>query len=292
MHAASTGALSEKMLPAQRQAFILDVVHERGAVSIQLLSDRLGASYSTVRRDLDELAKRGLIIRNHGGATLLPQERPLFDEPHSDGSETVNEIKRLIGIEGAKRVQDGQSVIFDSNVTVVEAARRLVEQRLRLVAVTNNIKVAAVLAHSSTVRLVVVGGTVRTGSFALTGEPGYSFLGQLHADLAIMGAHSATDGVLTDSLVDTAAMKKAMMQAARSKILLIDSWKFGGPGFCEVAPLSEFDQVITDDGLPDSESEALLRAGVKLKIVTTGASPSNAWRVTTDAKKGEDNSHS
>lgn len=279
MQSVPDGTLSEKMLPAQRQAFILDVIHERGAVSIQLLSDRLGASYSTVRRDLDELARRGLIIRKHGGATLLPQERPLFEEPQPEGTETVNRIKRLIGIEGAKRVRDGQSVIFDSNVTVIEAARQLVEQRLRLVAVTNNIKVAAVLAHSSTVRLVVVGGTVRPGSFALTGEPGYSFLGQLHADLAIMGAHSATDGILTDSLVDTAAMKKAMMRAARSKILLIDSWKFGGPGFCDVAPLTEFDQVITDDGLPESEAEALRRIGVKLKIVAAGAGSLSSWQV-------------
>ena len=276
----------EKMISAQRRALILDIIHDHGGASIQQLSDRLGASFSTMRRDLDYLAKRGLILRTHGGATLLSSERPVAEEPSDAQPETVNRGKVAIGAEAAKRIDAGQSIIFDANLTVLEAALHVVEQRLRVTAVTNGLKIAAVLARAPQVRLIVLGGTLRTGSFSLMGEPGASFLGRLHTDVALIGAQSVSDDMLTDSHVEMANLKQAMIRSARRKILLIDSWKFGGPGFCNVARMSEFDEVITDDGLPAATCENLEKLGVSLTVVSAGDHDSQQWTSTSaDTRK-------
>jgi DeoR/GlpR family transcriptional regulator of sugar metabolism len=84
--------------------------------------------------------------------------------------------------------------------------------------------------------------------------------------VAFIGAQSASDGFLTDSRVESASIKRLLMKAARIRILLIDSWKFGGPGFCTVAPLAEFEQIITDRKIAESELKELERRGITVRI--------------------------
>jgi DeoR family transcriptional regulator of aga operon len=265
----------EKLLPTQRQNFILDVLSEQGATTLHQLSERLGASFSTVRRDLDELAMQGLVERTHGGATLagrslarhagLAAEAFEEFEPASpkDGMLAAKEaIARL----AAMRLREGDSVIFDSSTTVLEVARLVVSSRLRIVAITNNIKIADLLAGAPNVRLIVPGGSRRPGTYALAGDPGDTFLRRLHADAALIGAQSASAGALTDSRVESASNKQLLMSAVRTNILLIDSYKFGGPGLYEVAPLADFDEVITDAGLDKSELRDLERRGVRISL--------------------------
>ena len=174
--------------------------------------------------------------------------------------------KQSIGRVAASRIREGDSVIFDSSTTVLEAARAIVEARLRITAVTNNIKIAELMAASDNIRLIIPGGTRRPGTNMLAGEPGDSFLNHLHADIALIGAQSASSGMLTDSRIESASTKRLLMKAVRTKLLLIDSWKFGGPGFCDVVPLSEFDEVITDSGLPDEERKDLERRGIFVNV--------------------------
>lgn len=263
--------VTERLLPRQRQSFILDVLTESGAASLQHLTERLGASFSTVRRDLDELASRHLVERTHGGAILGKLSKtPIETEDTRATSDAMKEAKVFIGQLAASRVQEGNSVIFDSSTTVLEAARALLDARLRFTAVTNNIKIAELLATSDHVRLIVPGGTRRPGTNLLSGEPGDTFFSQLHADIALIGAQSASAGMLTDSRVESASSKRLLMKAVRTRILLIDSWKFGGPGFCDVVPLGDFDEIITDAGLPEEEQRELERRGV---VVSLNASP-------------------
>lgn len=265
----SSNPRSEKLLPRQRQTFILDVLTEHGGVSLQLLAERLGASFSTVRRDLDELEGRGLVERTHGGAILASLQRtPAGGDPAGAPSSAMRSAKVAIGRLAAARISEGDSIIFDSSTTVLEAARILVEARMRFTAVTNNIKIAELMSASDAIRLIVPGGTRRPGTHLLAGEPGDGFFEHLHADIALIGAQSASGDMLTDSRLESASTKRLLMRAARTKILLIDSWKFGGPGFCDVVPLAEFDEVISDAALPDEERRELERRGI---LVSTDA---------------------
>jgi DeoR family transcriptional regulator of aga operon len=258
---------AEKMLPRQRQSFILDVLTEHGVVSLQHLAERLGASFSTVRRDLDDLESRKLVERTHGGAILGSLSKALVKTEESRAtSGAMKGAKESIGRLAATRIREGDSVIFDSSTTVLEAARAIVGARLRITAVTNNIKIAALMSASDNIRLIIPGGTRRPGTNLLAGEPGDSFLSNLHADIALIGAQSASAGMLTDSRIESASSKRRLIKAVRTKILLIDSWKFGGPGFCDVAPLSEFDEIITDNSLPEEDRRDLERRGIQVNM--------------------------
>jgi DeoR family transcriptional regulator of aga operon len=263
----SASRRAERLLPRQRQSFILDVLTEHGVVSLQHLAERLGASFSTVRRDLDELESRKLVERTHGGAILGSLSKAHVETEESRAtSGAMKGAKEAIGRLAANRIREGDSVIFDSSTTVLEAARAIVDARLRITAVTNNIKIAELMSASDTIRLIIPGGTRRPGTNMLSGEPGDSFLSHLHADIALIGAQSASSGMLTDSRIESASTKRLLMKAVRTKILLIDSWKFGGPGFCDVVPLSDFDEVITDAGLQSEERKDLERRGILVNI--------------------------
>jgi len=263
----------EKLLPTQRQSFILDVLTEQGVATLHQLSERLGASFSTVRRDLDELKRRGLVARTHGGARLGTPPAGAGGHAGRRSATQSGDIqlaKAAIGRLAATRIEDGQSVIFDSSTTVLEAARVIAASRLRITAVTNNIQIAAVLAESDAVRLIVPGGSRRPGTYVLSGEPGDSFFGRLHADVALLGAQSASNGRLTDSRIEGASAKRLILAAVRTPILLIDAWKFGGPGFCDVAALTDFAEIITDSGLPEDARRDLERRTINVKIAEFG----------------------
>lgn len=266
----SSSTHGEKLLPTQRQSYILDVLAEQKVVSLHLLSERLGASFSTVRRDLDELVRRGVVERTHGGAMLAQAPQDWSEGPTDPSpSGNIRAAKESIGRLAATRIREGDSVIFDSSTTVLEAARVVVESRLRITAVTNNIKIADLLASSANVRLIVPGGSRRAGTYVLAGEPGDSFFRRLHADVAFIGAQSASDGMLNDSRIESASSKRILIGAARTRILLIDSWKFGGPNFCDVAPLSEFEEIITDDAISEEQRRDLERRAIFVQTEKT-----------------------
>ncbi|MEX2644074.1 MAG: DeoR/GlpR family DNA-binding transcription regulator [Acetobacterales bacterium] len=261
------------MIAAQRHLFILDVLNDQGAASIQQLSDRIGASFSTIRRDLDHLAEQALVVRTRGGATR-PADQPAAgtasppEAPAATPPGAVHEAKRAIGEAAALRVEEGQTVILDSGQTVLEAARSIVARRMRVTAVTNSVRIAHELAAASRIRLILIGGTLRPNSFTLVGEPGQSFLERLHVDVALINTQGVHGGVLRHKDIEIATLNRRMMAAADRSLLLADSWKFGMKAFCEVCPLTAFDEVIVDDGLAAAERRALDMAGVALSLVS------------------------
>lgn len=259
------------LIPAQRQALILEFVRGRGAVSIHEIAAQLGASPSTVRRDLQDLTDRGYLERTRGGATLRERPRTMFEPSREIASYIAHPAKAAIGRHAAGLIEDGQSVIFDSSSTVLEAARAAARRDVSFTGVTNDIAVAGVLAESPNAGVIVVGGTLRRGSLTLTGEPGKEFLGRLSVDVAFIGAHSFAGMVASETSLEVAAVKKAFIRAAKRVVLLVDSSKFDAPAFCEVCHAAAFDEMITDDGLPDALRRQVEEQGVAVSLVAAGA---------------------
>ncbi len=196
------------MISAQRRALVLDHLRRFGGASIVALADTIGVSASTIRRDLDYLTEGGYIIRSHGGAMLLERPGTTFEPQRDIGANIALDAKASIGARAVDMLEAGQSIIFDSSSTVLEAAKVVVARQMRLTACTNDIGTAAVLAGSSTLSVVVLGGTIRHGSMTLMGDPGLSFLSSIHVDTALIGIHSLCDGRLSETSIDLAAMKR------------------------------------------------------------------------------------
>lgn len=255
------------MIPAKRRALILEQLKREGTAGIQELADTVGASPSTIRRDLGHLMKRGALERTHGGALLQRTDHATFEPEIAIAAEFARLEKDAIAAAIAADLHPGQSVIFDASTTVLAVARAVVLRRLAITAVTNSLAIAQILADVPGVHLVVPGGTVRPGSLTLVGRPGDDFLRTLHADVALLGTHAITGTTLTETSLEVAAMKRAMITAARRVIVLADSSKFTNPSFCTICDATEVHEIVTDDGIDPPLLAGLQAAKVQVRIV-------------------------
>jgi DeoR/GlpR family transcriptional regulator of sugar metabolism len=169
------------------------------------------------------------------------------------------------------RINPRESVIFDTGSTVLEAVRAAAERQIPLTAVTNSLETASLCAACPSWRVIVPGGTVRSGSQMMVGEPGLGFFGTVHADLCLVGAYAISGRILTDASLEVAALKRAMIQSARRAILLIDSTKFRAPSFSAFCDISAISEVITDDGADPAQLAALRALNVKVTVASASA---------------------
>jgi DeoR family transcriptional regulator of aga operon len=254
------------IIPAQRRNSVLDMIRKKGVISVHELSDTIGVSLPTIRRDLDWLAKTGAIQRSHGGATLKAAPGTTFEPDYHIASGIAREQKTTIGKLAAGKLHDHQSVIFDSSSTVYEAARQVVEKGLKLTAVTNDIRIGELLAGSPAIHLLVSGGSLRPGSYTLIGEPGTSFLRGLHVDVALMGIHAINRSACCDTSLEVAYAKRYMAAAAKQVIVLAHAAKFGQVAFFDAFDVDDKFEIITDRPLAPAMQRTLEEKGATVTI--------------------------
>jgi DeoR family transcriptional regulator, aga operon transcriptional repressor len=259
------------LLPVQRRQRIVEFLRRHGAVTLTQLEQALDASLSTLRRDLDALAAEGVVDRTHGGALLKQQGYSTFEPDARAASELSPREKAAIGRAAADALQPRQSVIFDSGSTVLEAARAALLRNIPLTAVTNDLAIAQLLGASALVQVHLLGGVLRPNSSTLIGEALLDAARAIHADVLLCGAHALTDGVLTETSPEVAAVKRALMKAASSKRLLVDSSKFRPRTFMQVALAADFDELISDDAAPADEVERLRGLGLRVTLARVPA---------------------
>jgi DeoR/GlpR family transcriptional regulator of sugar metabolism len=249
------------LLASQRQEEILKLLSIQGGVRVSQLTRALAVSEMTVRRDIDDLAARGLCIRVHGGA--LP-ETGTADEPGFDTKAKVNtEAKRAIATEAAGLVQPGQSLGISGGTTTYWVAAQLVEHPARgtLTVVTNSVPVAELLygatAETADPITVILTGGERTPSAALVGPVADLTLSHLHTDWLFLGVHSIDpEAGLSSPNLREATTSRAQIEAATNTVLCADSSKWRTRALARIAPLSSVDMMITDSGLlPDDATE-------------------------------------
>ncbi|MFM7000018.1 MAG: DeoR/GlpR family DNA-binding transcription regulator [Limnohabitans sp.] len=264
-----TEASAPPLMAAQRRQRIIDFLQRHGAVTTGQLEQALGASLSTLRRDLDALAAEGVVDRTHGGA-LLRQQVSVYStfEPETEAAAELSPLeKAAIGHAAAQLLVPRQSVIFDSGTTVFEAACAAVKRNIPLTAVTNDLAIAQVLGQSSLIQVHVLGGVLRPGSPTVIGQPLIEQAASLRAELLFMGTHAVTQGVMSETSAEVAAVKQALMRAANRRCLLVDASKFRPRAFMQVGVLNDIEDVITDRGLPAAEEERLRQLPLRLTVV-------------------------
>lgn len=260
-----------ELLPAQRHARIIEHLRRDTVASIRELTLALGASDSTVRRDLCYLVAQGYLDRTHGGAIIRNQPSARFEPDQRIAAELERPQKQAIGALAAQRVADGESVILDASSTVKAAAASILDRELALTVVTNDLNCAQMIARSQRGSVTVTGGTIRPGTTTLIGEPARGFLSGVHVDVAFVGVHTISDGVFTETSLEVAGIKQRMIGAAKRVIVLADSAKFAPPSFCEICRFDEVDEVITDAGASAAQIEAVRSAGCSCTVADVTA---------------------
>jgi DeoR/GlpR family transcriptional regulator of sugar metabolism len=237
------------MLAGQRQQLIAEEIRLRGAVRVSELTELLGVSDMTVRRDLDVLAASGLVEKVHGGATAARRH-----STHEPGFEAKShrqlEEKEAIALAASKLVEPGRAIGLTAGTTTWRLAHHLLHVP-DLTVVTNSIRVAAVLdGEARTDRTVVLTGGVRTPSDALVGPVAVNTLRALHIDVLFMGVHGMTDdaGLTTPNLLE-AETNQAFVSAAERFVVVADHTKWGVRGLSRIARLGEAHVLVSDAGL-------------------------------------------
>ncbi len=262
------------MLAAERQTRIAQYIQRRASASVQELREQFGVSLMTVRRDLDALEQRGLIVRIHGGA-MAPASPAVSGEDERAVLHVAEKV--AIGALAASLVGDGQTLFLDAGTTTIELARHL-RDRKGLTVITNSVRILAALAEAPGVSLIGIGGSVYGGAWSFVGPLAEAALRRFNADLAFMGITSVSlSHGLTEVNYFEAAVKGLMVQRAQRVVLVADHSKFEKVSPVTVASLKEVHTIISD-GLVDPALAARYReAGVELLLTHVGdAAPSSA----------------
>jgi len=249
-----------RKIPAQRKQEVLREVHA-GTFRVGELAAKFGVSEMTVRRDLSELARAGKVQRVRGGALGVSSEPP-FEETMT---ERIVEKDR-IGAAAADLVEEGQTVMIDIGTTTLQLARNLHGRNVTVI--TTSLAVFDELYRDPEITMILPGGVVRRNYHSLVGMIAESSLAQLRADIMFLGT-SAVDSELAvwDSTMVEVPIKRAMIAASRSVVLLADEAKFGVTGLVRVCGGGDVDQIVTDSALGGPYHEAASAANVSVTVV-------------------------
>lgn len=255
------------VLADQRRELILAEVERTGAIRISELTELLGVSDMTVRRDLEHLEARGWLRKVHGGAVL--SQSSVEESSFEAKSALQQPAKRAIAARAAQLVEPHTAVALSAGTTTWMLARGLQGTEMPLSVVTNSTTVADILAVNAGPQLrVVLTGGERTPSAALVGAIADRTIGSLHVDRLFLGVHGmdARVGFSCPNLAE-AQTNQALIASARQIVVLADSTKWGVVGLANFGRLGAADILITDDGISEEARRVLEDQVGKLIVV-------------------------
>lgn len=257
------------MFAEERYVRIMEVVNQAGKATVAELSEALGVSQVTVRRDLEKLEEKELLLRTHGGAMALHAHvsEVAHEKSFSEKAEALVEEKERIAEAAAKLVGDEDAVMLTPGTTSMLIAKRLVGKK-GLKIVTNAANIAVQIGNYADLDVILIGGKLRRKSFALVGPLAEEALQSIRVDKLFLGVDGfdLEEGLTTPNLAE-ASMDRRMLSIAKEVIVVADHTKFGKVFFSHVAPLDAVHTVITDRGLGKDVCDRIRDLGIQL-IVT------------------------
>ncbi len=250
------------MRPEERRKQIEAYLQKVEFASLEELAHHVGASRSTIRRDLALLEAAGLIRRTYGGARILNPKSDEFAFVARDGRQVAE--KEAIAKQVVKLLQPGQTILVDAGTTTYHVARYL--EPLRPQIITNSLPVATLFAGTPTVEMVVTGGVLYPRLGVLLGPLTVEALKHMHADVAVMGAGGITEEGITNSHSLLIDVQRAMMKAAEKVIFCLDHTKLGKSSIAYLCDLAEVDLLVTDSKADPSIVERLRKKGLEVLL--------------------------
>ncbi len=249
---------------SKRDEQIIELVHKYGELSVQELSDLLGISPSTVRRDLVSVGDHRFIERTHGGvtlATVIKYNNLCVNRVAIDPREI-----RSIASRAAEMIHPGD-VVGLSGGEICTYLAYLLRMKEDITVVTNAINVAVELVCLPGIQVRLTGGRLNSGSFELTGKSLEPSLEGVHIQKFFLG----TDGLSLDYGVTAhdeaeATASRDMMTHTATNIVLADSRKFKITSFAQVAPLTEFQTIITTELVTQSIQNEFKKTGLEIIV--------------------------
>ncbi|MDY2777559.1 MAG: DeoR/GlpR family DNA-binding transcription regulator [Collinsella sp.] len=259
------------MIKVERQNMLKRIIGSQGTVSIKELVEALGVSDVTIRRDLEELASAGEIVRVHGGARIAsPQRRSMLrhELSHLEKRGQHAEEKIEIARTAVSLIEEDSTVFLGTGTTIEQMVPLLPSFHLRVI--TNSQSVFTLLEPLDHLELCLIGGAYRRRTTAFVGPVAEDAMSAIGVDVAFIGANGIYGDAVSTSNMDEGRLQQLALDQADTRYLVADSSKVGRRDFYTFYSLSRIDAVICESGV-DAEVRARLEEHTKVICEPMGA---------------------
>jgi len=258
--------MSKSLIPAQRRERIQEYLALHKIVASTDLSEWLGVSEATIRRDLEWMEAEGLLERTHGGA-ILSQRLPLEPE-YKQRAQRCPEEKRLIGLTAAALIEEGDIVFINSGSTTTQIIRHI-RSGSHVTVITNNL-FAALEVGEADFNLLLLGGEFQHKSNSVAGRFAIENLSKVYANKAFVGVDGISPrfGYTVPSNAEAEVMRMMIERTNGPIYVVADHTKWGIVSNFEVAPIHKAIKLITDDGLDEYARADLAARSVEVTIAS------------------------
>ena len=261
-----TDGLRYGSAPARRQR-ILKLVRETSFVGAGELSERLGVSEMTIRRDVRLLSDQGLVRSVHGGVTRIAETTLGTD--FRIRSTQHHEAKASIAAAALELVRTDATIALDTGTTTLELATLLAAPR-RLSVVTPSLPAMVALADRPGIEVIGLGGILHSESQGFAGPATLAALRSLSVNQVFLGTTAIGRGALWCGNPWDAETKRELVSIADEVVLLADSAKFSATAMANIVPFGAIHILVTDDGISEADLEEVEAAGVRVIVANTG----------------------
>ncbi|MEE6263095.1 DeoR/GlpR family DNA-binding transcription regulator [Plantactinospora sonchi] len=256
--------LPERSRPAQRQAEIAEHVLQHGSVSATELAEMFHVSLMTIHRDLDELARQGVVRKFRGGVSAQPSS--VFESNVSFRLRAAREEKLALARRARALIEPGMAVMLDDSTTTLEVARLLEDDAGPLTVITNFLETIKLLSGVPGIRLLALGGEYYPTHDSFLGMPCVEAIEALRVDLLFASTSAISGGYAYHQEQEIVLVKRAMIRSAQRSVLMVDHTKLGRAALHRLAPLRDFDLVLTDGQAPEETLSEMREHGVRYEI--------------------------
>ncbi|WP_099221751.1 DeoR/GlpR family DNA-binding transcription regulator [Listeria costaricensis] len=245
----------------ERMEKIMQILRKKKHIAPQALSEALFASPATIRRDLIELEKNGLIKRFHGSVSLVPATNTEMSHFFREMEHPAE--KQAIAELATTFLTDGQALFLDSSSTVNHLVPHLGDLT-KLIVVTNGLKTALGLSGMDNITTFIAGGEVKTDSASVVGEFAGDFLPNFRADIAFLSCRGIDENGLYEANQNQALIKQKMIANAAMTVMLCDNSKLGQSHFFKLTSFDKIDVLICSAAPPKPLLDKITAAGCEV----------------------------
>lgn len=250
------------MFENERQQKIMEILERDKKVTVDKIVKLLYVSPATARRDLSDMAQKGLLKRTYGGAILYAsssQESSILVRESANKQEKVSICARCLDF-----IKSNQSLFLDSSSTVTYLVDFLNERKF-LTIITTGLTCATMLTQKTQFTTFIPGGYIQSHSNSIQGETVIQSLNNIHTDLFVFSCSGLSlDGGITESSIDQAEIKKTMAKNAQTRILLLDSSKIGKTYLASSVDLDDVDILITNNKIEVNLRNFLISKNIQI----------------------------
>ena len=233
------------MYKSERQRAILQFLRTHRYATVEQLSKELFTSISSIRRDLMEMERENIVIRNYGSVELVKSNSRT--EPYSISAQRRLQEKRCIAKKAAALVKDKDIVFLDQSNTALFLAEELVQEK-KITIVTNNLDILGNIYSQNNITIYSSSGLVNPGRHCLIGDDAMATFNRIHADFAFFSTKALSpEGVIYDSNLPEVLVRESMLENAHKKVYLCDTEKFDTFSGYRQCSLEEVDYLITEE---------------------------------------------